>query len=77
MGEHMTDDELTRLESLRDALRKSEMVGGPIPYPGNRVDITIAMSRETLPLLMWAVSDSPEGVEREPLGRETMMERRE
>lgn len=65
----MTDD-LPRLRALRDALRKTASIDGEILHvTGGGVSVKLVMSAPTWALLAWAVSDSPEGLELEPLRR--------
>ena len=72
----MTDDEITRLKALRDALRKTRVSGEILRVKGACVSVKLILPAAAWALLAWAVSDSPEGVEMDPLKRETMMKRR-
>lgn len=63
----MTPD---RLLALRDALRKTRVVGEVLRVPGACISVKLVMPAAAWPLLAWAVSDSPEGVELDPLKRE-------
>jgi len=64
----MTDD-LPRLRALRDALRKTRVAGEVLHVDGGAVSVKLVMLAATWTLLAWAVSDSPEGVELDPLNR--------
>ena len=66
----MTEDDLPRLRVLRGALRKTRVVGEVLKVSGCGVSGTLVMPAAMWPLLAWAVSDSPEGVEVDPLKRE-------
>lgn len=66
----MAGDDLSRLRALRDALRKTRVVGEVLRVKGGQVSVKLVMSVATWPLLAWAVSDSPEAVDTDPLKRE-------
>lgn len=62
-------DELDRLRGLRDALRKTRVAGEVLRVEGACVSVKLILPVSAWPLLAWAVSDSPEMMENEPLRR--------
>ncbi len=60
-------DDLPRLRALRGALRKTQVVGEVLKVPGAKVSVKLVMPAGTWPLLAWAVSDSPEEMDMDPL----------
>ena len=65
----MTADETARLRALRDALSRCEVSGEVMRVKGGMVSVKLVMSVATWPLLAWAVSDSTEEVDMDPLER--------
>ncbi len=65
----MTTDELRRLEILREALRGAHIIGRTA-HSGGLVTINLLLSAQAFSELAWAVSDSTETLQRDPLQRE-------
>ena len=63
----MTADEIPRLQALRDALRKTRVSGEILRVKGACVSVKLIVPVTAWPLLAWAVSDSSEGVDMDPL----------
>ena len=66
----MKADDIPRLRALRNALRKTRVVGEVLSVKGARVSVKLVLPAAAWPLLAWAVSNSPEGMDMDPLKRE-------
>ncbi len=62
-------EELRRLEALREALRGAHILSRTT-HPGGLVAIRLLLSAQAFSALAWAVSDSTETPQRDPLQRE-------
>ena len=62
-------EELRRLEALREALRGTHILSRTT-HPGGLVAIRLLLSAQAFSELAWAVSDSTETPQRDPLQRE-------
>ncbi len=65
----MKADDLPRLRALRDALGKARVSGEVLHVDGGAVSVKLLMLTATWTLLTWALSDSPEEVDLDPLKR--------
>ncbi len=65
----MNTDELDRLKALREALRGTHILSRTT-HPGGLVAIRLLLSAQAFSELAWAVSDSTETPQRDPLQRE-------
>jgi hypothetical protein len=62
-------DDLRRLEALREALRGARILSRAT-HPGGLVAVNLLLSAQAFTGLAWAVSDSTETPQRDPLQRE-------
>lgn len=65
----MATVDIRRLEVLREALRSARILSRAT-RPGGLVAVTLLLSAQAFTGLAWAVSDSTETLQRDPLQRE-------
>ncbi|MCH7692702.1 MAG: hypothetical protein IIC54_10565 [Proteobacteria bacterium] len=69
MSKTMATVDLRRLEALREALRGARILSRAT-HPGGLVAVNLLLSAQAFTGLAWAVSDSTETLQRDPLQRE-------